>query len=189
MGSEKNPIEEYLEKKADWFGPAMRGAASGAKRAVTGRGGADLPFSPFLAGRKAGNTLVGGALGAAGAIAGAGTLSLAALGVHKLYDAATKTRDFKSMLEYAPDVAEMHAENPQKVNQMFSTLRTFNPDFTRDPVVASSYVRRMVGEAESGGAGGIAVEALQSRDKMKHPYSDTVLRAALGGGGSKKKTK
>jgi hypothetical protein len=161
VGSEKNPIEEYFEKKSS-FGADLLTGAKGA-------------FSP----QHLGGQLAGGGL----AVAGTGAAALGALAVHKIYDAATKTRDFKSMLEYAPDVAEMHAENPQQVNQMFSTLRTFNPDFTRDPVVASSYVRRMVQEPM--GAGGIASEALQSRDKIKHPYSDAVTRAALGGGGKK----
>jgi hypothetical protein len=178
VASEKNPVEDYLEKKSDFFGPAARGVLRGAKDAL--QGGVRAPFSGSRMGEELGGTIMHGAIG----VAGAGAASLAALGVHKLYDAATKTRDFKSMLEYAPDIAEMHAENPQQVNQMFSTLRTFNPDFTRDPVVASNYVRRMVNEPV--GAGGIATEALQSRDKMKHPYSDTVLRAAIGGGGKKK---
>jgi hypothetical protein len=126
-----------------------------------------------------------GVAGAGMATAGTAAVSLAAMGVHKLYDAATKTRDFNSMLQYAPDLAEAHAQNPQHVNQMFSTLRMFNPDFTRDPVVASGYVRQMVDNP--GGAGGIATEALQHRDKIRHPYSDQLLRSAMGGGGKRSK--
>lgn len=161
MASDKNPVTEYLEKKAGAGAEFLSGA----------RGA----FKPSEMGSSIGH----GALAAGGAaVAG-----LAAMGMHKLYDAATKTRDFKSMLQYAPDIAEMHAENPQHVGQMFSTLRMFNPDFTRDPVVSSSYVRRMMGERESGGAGGIAVEALESRDKMKHQFSDNVTRAMTSGGG------
>lgn len=162
MGSEKNPVADYFEKKASFGSELM----SGAREA----------FKP----NEMGSGLAHGAIG----VGATGAAALGALAVHKLYDAATKTRDFKSMLEYAPDVAEMHAENPQHVNQMFSTLRMFNPDFTRDPVVASSYVRRMI--TEPMGAGGIATEALQSRDKMKHPYSDAVMRAAIGAGGAKR---
>jgi hypothetical protein len=183
MGTPENPVASYLtEKKAGAFGGAIRGMGAGIGDAFTG-GARELgtPMSQaFMTGHRAGGAIGKGAIGTAGAAAGAAAVSLAALGVHKLYDAATKTRDFNSMLAYAPDLAEAHAANPQHVNQMFSTLRMFNPDFTRDPVVSSGYVRQMVDNP--GGAGGIAVEALQSRDKIKHTLSDNVLRAAVSGG-------
>jgi hypothetical protein len=152
-----NAVEAYLEKRAGFFGDVAGGARGAFKGENVGKG---------LAG-----------------IAATGAASLGVLAVQKAYDAATKAKDFKSMLEYAPDVMQMHQEDPKAVSQMFSTLRVFNPDFTRDPVVASSYVRRMVGEPT--GAGGIATEALQSRDKMRHPLADRMMSSALGGGKKK----
>jgi hypothetical protein len=170
MASEKNPVEDYLtQKKAGIYGDVVNGVREGVRHAVTG--GRLRPATSMAGGI--------GRMGGKGLAATGGTaaVALAALGVHKLYDAATKTRDFNSMLEYAPDVAEMHAENPQHVNQMFSTLRMFNPDFTKDPVVSSSYVRRMMSDPMS--AGGIATEALGHRDKMHNPLADKVLNAAF----------
>lgn len=180
MGS-NNAVEEYLEKRAG-FGSLIRGIGHGAQRAIGESIGLDGPqglAKTYRVGRGLGGTAMSGALG----VAGAGAASLGVLAVQKAYDAATKARDFKSMLEYAPDVMAMHQEDPKAVSQMFSTLRVFNPDFTRDPVVASSYVRRMV--AEPMGAGGIATEALQSREKIKHPLADSVVKSVIGGGKKK----
>jgi hypothetical protein len=182
----KNAVEEYLEKRAGFLG----GLGEGAREVFTGIGPSALyeargasPIDAMGAMRGAGRMAGKGLAGSAATVAGAGIASLGVLAVQKAYDAATKARDFKSMLEYAPDVLQMHQENPKQVSQMFSTLRVFNPDFTRDPVVASSYVRRMV--SEPGGAGGIANEALQSRDKMRHPLADKMVGSALGGGKKK----
>lgn len=199
MASEKNAALSYLtEKKA--------GIWSGLGRGITeaiGKGGGEAAQQAFQFAKKPGMGGLGemmaahagrGATNAIGAAAVTGGVALAALGVHKLYDAATKTRDFNSMLEYSPALADAHAKDPKKVNQMFSTLRMMNPDFTRDPVVSSNYVLRMVDNPE--GAGGLATEALDRRDKMKHPYSTPVLQAAFsgargggGGGGGEKKSR
>jgi hypothetical protein len=69
---------------------------------------------------------------------------------------------------------------------MFSTLRTLNPAFSRDPVVAGGYLRQMVSEPQH--AGYRAVEALNYRDKARDPLGMEVLRgafsAARGGGSS-----
>jgi hypothetical protein len=173
VGSEKNPFEDYLEKRSGF----MTGMRQGA-REFAGMGGesAFQGVGEFIGARAA-----KGALGAGAAAAGTAGVALAALGVHKLFDAATKTRDFNSMLEYAPDIAEAHMQDPRQINQLFSTLRTFNPDFTRDPVVSSHYVRRMLSDPMA--AGGVATEALGHRGEMKHELSSPILRSAFSGGG------
>jgi hypothetical protein len=157
VGSE-NPVTEYLKTKtAASFG---QGLMAGSGLSNPGRMGAAL-------GR--------GAMGAAGALAVGG--GVAAAGA--IYDAATKSRDFRAMLEVNPDVAAKHEEDPRLVNRMFSTLRTFNPQFSKDPTVAGSYVRQMMEDPVH--AGGKVVETLNFRDKMRSPMGDMVTRAALGG--------
>jgi hypothetical protein len=172
-----NPVAEYLkEKKAGGAADFGRGIASGAKGYLTGgRGMTGFAENLGHAGAK-GSIGVGGVLAAAGVGAG----------ISKLYDAATKARDFRAMLEENPDLAAKHQENPKLVNRMFTTLRTFNPAFSRDPVVAASYIREMVGEPVH--AGGKVVDALNFRDKMGPSLADRVSRGIGGGssGGSKK---
>lgn len=160
----KNPVEEYLTEKTAGFGASLYGGAKGV---------AQDAFKP----EHLGSSAMRGLIGTGMAAAGAGTVALGIHGGQKLYDAATKARDFRAMLQADPRIAQMHEENPQRVNQMFSTLRTFNPQFTRDPIVASSYVHKMVEDPMH--AGGVAVEALNFRDKMKNPLTDNVTRVAF----------
>lgn len=167
MGSEKNPVEQYLLEKT--AGPGMQ--AFGASL----RGHMD----PAALGSRAADGVAHAAMGAVGGAALAG----AAFAGHAVYDAATKARDFKSMLEANPDLAAEHAENPAPFNQMFSTLRTFNPAFSKDPIVAGTYMRQMV--ADPVNAGGKVLDAIQYRDKVKSPYGDMVMRGAQGKGPGK----
>lgn len=166
MASEKNPLEQYLEeKKAGWGQDFLHGARDA--------------FKPNFAGEAGRNIALGGAAAlGAGAVAGGTMLA------GRIYDAATKSQDFRTMLEEPTnvDIVQEHRENPQLVNRMFSTLRNVNPQFTKDPIVSGSYVRRML--AEPLGAGGIAVEALQHREQGGGGVAQAMGRAALG---SKKK--
>lgn len=116
---------------------------------------------------------VGGAI-AAGAIAGAG------IGVQKLWQAATKGRDFKQMMEHNPDLQEYHDRDPRSFNAQFSSLRRVNPDFGSDPVIAGTYMRRM--SENPFGAGGILTEGLMAADKAPRPLGDALRGAAQGAG-------
>lgn len=157
-----NPIETYLsEKKAEkTAGPFLQGLREG----VSGGGAAEF-------GKTIGSKGLSGALTVGGGLAAAG----AGVAAQKLYDAATKARDFRSMLEANPDLAQHHEEQPRLFNQMFSTLRTFNPSFSKDPLVAGNYMRQMMEDPVH--AGGKVVETLDYRDKMRSP-----LMSAFGGG-------
>lgn len=157
MDSGKNPLDAYLAEKT-----AGRGADF-----LRGLGGA---MTPEQAGKRFGE----GALAVGGGLAAAGV----GLAAQKLHDAATKARDFRVMLEHNPDLAEKHEENPRLFNQAFSTLRTFNPQFSRDPIVAGSYLRQMMSDPVH--AGGVVEKSLDYRDKMKSP-----LMSAFGGGKKK----
>ena len=184
MASEKNPIGEYLkEKKAAGF---LQGLGEGAGDILTGATHAAAQGGMHGFGQQLGKGL-GGATLLAGGTAAIGALGA---GASKLYDAVTKSRDFKSMLEYNPDLVEAHQRDPKMFNQMFSTLRTLNPQFSKDPLVAGTYMREMSSDPMH--AGGKAVEALQHSDKQRPTFGPSVTQAALkgfGGGGEKKKKK
>jgi hypothetical protein len=157
-------LDEFLAEKQAGFGSKLLGAVQGQ--------GAQMPdmFAKALAGAGA-NAAVGGAV-----IGG----SFAA---KKLYDAATKGRDFRRMIEYNPDLASEHERDPKNFNQLFSSLRTVNPAFSQDPIIAGTYMRRMVG---SPAAGGVLTDAVGMRDKIPPTFRETVQRHALGGGGKSK---
>jgi hypothetical protein len=79
-------------------------------------------------------------------------------------DAATKQRDFRRMLSFNPDLQEHHERDPRMFNQMYSSLRTMNPGFAKDPLVAGTYMRRMSESPLT--AGGVLTDAVGSRDKL-----------------------
>lgn len=93
------------------------------------------------------------------AAAGAGTL-VAGVGAaaSKAYDALTKGRDFKQMLSHNPDLQEHHDRDPKMFNQMYTSLRGINPQFGKDPLVAGTFMRRMVDAG--GNPGGILTGAV-----------------------------
>jgi hypothetical protein len=62
---------------------------------------------------------------------------------------------------------------------MFSTLRTMNPQFSKDPLVAGAYMRRMVQSPE--GLGGIAGEALSHHGDFANPMGEAFGRGAQEG--------
>ncbi len=151
----KNPVEEFLtEKRA--FGLSSFGKALSAIK----------PQAQHLASQAGTAVAVG-----AGSAAFAG-LTLAA---GKLYEAATKTRDYKRMLEANPDLEHYRTGEPENFNRMFSALRTMAPEFTKEPLVAGSYMRKaMEGYPEQRGS--VAVQALNDRHPPKlGPLSDAAL--------------
>jgi len=153
---EKNPLSEYLTMKTAGPGDFFQG------------------FSKKVNLRNAGGAM-GGALMGAGA---AGVVGLTGLAAQKMYDAATKAQDFKAMLAFDAGLAARHQEDPRMVNQMFSTLRTFNPSFTKDPAVASAMVGQMVESPQ--GVPGMMGEVLQSRDKLRPALGPMMQQGALG---------
>ena len=157
MASEKNPVEEFFALKKT-AGPMWEGAKKGIQSAI-GEGGSSLGES---AGR--GAMMAAGA----GAVAGAG------IAAQKLYDAATKGRDFRAMLEYNPQLVEKHQSNPKLFNQMFSTLRTFNPSFSRDPLVSGQFMEQMFDNPQNVGH---IIQSAMSTQGQPHPV-EAVTRAA-----------
>ena len=160
-----NPLEEFLAEKhaaAQTSFPFMNGGFVDAVR----RHGAKMPdmIGKGLVGAGA-SALVGGAV-LGGSIA-----------AKKLFDAATKGRDFRKMMEFNPDLASEHEKDPKTFNQLFSSLRTINPSFSKDPIISGTYMRRMVG---SPAAGGVLTDAASMSEKAPATFLDQLQRRALG---------
>jgi len=133
-------------------------------------------------GEQAGNAAMAGV----GAAAFAGLVGAAG----KLYDAATKTRDFQSMLEANPDLHEHLQSDPAGFNRMFTSLRRFSPEFTKEPVVAGTLMRQaMNGAIEE--RGNVSIGAQRNRQPPKQgPMTEAALGGFMkgfGGGGEGKK--
>jgi len=113
------------------------------------------------------------AAGAASVVAGTG------LAASKVYDAFTKGRDFKQMLEFNPDLHEHLERNPKMFNQMFTTLRSMNSTYGSDPLVSGTYMRNMI-EA-NGNAGGVAAAThVPTNRKLRDDLTAIGGQAAAG---------
>lgn len=116
-------------------------------------------------------------LQAAGTAAGAATVAGIGYAAREAYNALTKKRDFNNMLSANPDLKEMHSQDPKQFNLMFTSLRNMNPTFSKDPIVAGTFMRRMVDSPMT--AGGVAVEAL--RAEVPSPVSNVFFQGAHSG--------
>lgn len=166
----KNPVEEFLlEKRA--FGMPNVKAMAGKAAPVLGRMG-EQAGTAALAGA--------GAAGFAGLIGAAG----------KLYDAATKSRDFQSMLEANQDLHEHLQADPGGFNRMFTSLRKFSPEFTKDPLVAGSLMRQGM-NSNPEDRGNLVLRAQRERVFPKQgPVTEAAMSGFMkgtGGGGEGKK--
>lgn len=117
---------------------------------------------------------------ALGTAAATGAVAMLPIAVAKLYDAATKARDYRAMLAANPEVHEFAMENPRQAAMMFTSLRSVNPEFSKDPFVAGHVMRQMTNDPQ--GAGGYLMVASGERGKFEHPVLDTYLKGAIEGG-------
>lgn len=147
-----NPVEEFLLEK----------------RALNLGGMLQSPTARRLGGA-AGTALAAGA----GAAAFAGAVGSA----EKLYLAATKAHDFRKMIEANPDLRVHHEQDPAGFNRMFTSLRTFAPDFTREPMVAGAFMRNAM-ESDEGSRGMLGVRA---QGELRQQRKGFVPEAALAG--------
>lgn len=152
-----DPLTAYLQtKKAGVFDAVKKRVSS-------------PQFAEMMTDRAVGAGL---AAGATAAVVGGAAATKA------IYEAATKARDFRRMLEHDPELEQAHQQNPKLFNAYYTTLRTFNPEFSRDPVTASTFMHKMLAGGSSH-AGGVAAETLQYRGKIKSPV-DPLLQVMLG---------
>lgn len=108
----------------------------------------------------------------------AGTAAMS-FGAKKLYDAITKKRDFRQMLEANPDLHEHLEKDPKFFNQAYSSLRSVNPQFASEPMIAGHYMRHMMEFPDS--AGGKIELALQAASQGHSPTIDATMRGVLQG--------
>lgn len=113
---------------------------------------------------------------ATGAAAGVG------LAAHKVYEALTKGRDFRAMMKnpFNQDLKEMHDANPANFNAAFTGLRQANPEMSANPMVAGTYMRRLMTYSPDT-AGGYLIEARSHRADELHPLHDAFQRGAIQG--------
>jgi len=116
--------------------------------------------------------------GLATAAVGAG-ITGAAMAVNHILDAATKSSDFKQMLAANEDLHEHYNTDPKRFNMMFSTLRTMNPEFSKDPLVAGAFMRQM--HESPTGIAGIAGEALKHRGDFPDHMMDSLSQYGRAG--------
>jgi len=152
-----NPVEEFLLTKQ-----ALGINLGGVKSALT---------SPTA------KRIGAGALGAVGAGIGAAGFAGAVGATEKLYLAATKAHDFRQMMAANPDLHGHQQADPAGFNRMFTSLRTFAPDFTREPMVAGAYMRNAM-EAPEDQRGMLGVRAM---GELKQPRQNAVPEAAMTG--------
>lgn len=104
-----------------------------------------------------------------GTAAAAGALTMAGMGAAHLVDAATKSRDFRKMLNdpYNEDLSEMYRHNPKKFITAFNSLRDISPEFSKNPMVAGLYMRKVVsmGDRDPALAASPLLEAMQHQSK------------------------
>lgn len=151
-----NPIDDYLEAKNEKTASRLSSFGRGVGSAA--------------------------ATGLGTAVAGAG-VAAAGMAASKLYDAVTKARDFRAMMAspFNADLHEVHRDRPKEFNEVFSTLRAVAPEFSRNPMVAGTYVRRAM-SFDPSSAGGVMREALEARDKIpESPMSAAFFRGGQGG--------
>ena len=130
-----NPLDVYLgakEKRAGWFS----GLGAGAKQMLSAQN-------------------IGGALAAT---AFAAATDVPGMIARKAYYAVTKSRDFNQMMETDPTLKQFQRENPTQFNSHYNSLRSLNPEFASDPVVAGTYMRQM--SLNPATAGSVIVESL-----------------------------
>jgi len=124
-----NPLDEYLAMKKEAGFMDLLGA--GARKGVASLG------------EKA---VVGGGLAGMGMLAAGG-----AVVVGKIRESIGKKNDFKQMMQIDPELKGIQSERPAFFNQAYSSLRRMNPQFGSDPIVAGSYMRKMMANPDAAG--------------------------------------
>lgn len=122
----------------------------------------------------------------AGAGMAAAAVSGAGIAASKIYDAATKARDFRSMMgsSFNTDLHDYYRQNPRGFNEAYSSLRMMNPAFSKDPMVAGRFMREIMENRPEAG-GGVLLNALQGRrDVPESPIFESFQRSGSSAAGS-----
>lgn len=124
-----NPVDEYLRTKEAGF---LSGIWEGMKG---------------LAGTSVGQHATGAAATLGVLVAGRAALR----GMDNVMLAITKKRDFNQMMEHNTDLREPYQENPKQFLAQFTSLRSMQPRFSKDPIVAGTYMRQMTASPATAG--------------------------------------
>lgn len=150
------PLDQYFEeKKAGFMNSMMEGAKTVAEK------------TPESIGK-----------GIAGGVAvgvGAGIMT----GAQKIMDAISKRHQFRAMLDHNADLNDQFAENPKFFNQAYSSLRSVNPQFAADPMIAGHYMRQIMEDKTR--AGGFLAQALNDSRPQPHPVLDAMSKGTIEG--------
>lgn len=116
-------------------------------------------------------------LGGAQTALAAGVVGGVTMGADKVFDALTKGRDFNQMMKshFNADLHEVRQQNPEAFNEAFTNLRSVNPDLSKNPMVAGTYMRRMF-SFDPASAGSILVEAKSQGEKQRSLGMEHALR-------------
>ncbi len=97
----------------------------------------------------------------------------------KAYHALKKKRDFNQMLETNPELEDTRREMPEHFVRMYNSLRSLNPQFASDPIVAGNYMRNM--SRDTGNAGMMIVDSLRSAPNTRlSPFVESFRRGQKG---------
>jgi len=140
-----SPLDEYMELRKEaatqMLLPGFRRGAGTLMREF-----GHSAVSPQAVGEM-GRAFGIGAVGAAGAAMFGGAVS----GVRKLMGAASAKRDFRDMMDTHPDLHDVQQENPRFFNQAYKSLRRMNPTYAKDPMIAGSYMKKMMASPDTAG--------------------------------------
>ena len=148
------PLDEFLEyEKNAGLGDFLRGVGRG----VTSLGGAAAPRQLDMMGRGAVDAFSRGSQlgqefqsGAALALGGAAITGIG-LAAKKISDAVAKRREFREMMDLDPELREHQAKDPKIFNAAYSSLRSLNPAFGRDPLVAGAHMKQFMDNPDTAG--------------------------------------
>ncbi len=120
------------------------------------------------------------AAGAAGMGAATAGVAAVSFGAQHLYDAITKRTDFRTMLEHNPDLHEHLERDPKFFNQAYSSLRSVNMQFSKEPLIAGNYMRQMM-EAPMSAGGKIELALQGAHQGGSGGMGDMALRGLFEG--------
>ena len=160
-----NPLDEYLEltKEAgfmDLARGAWRGFSGGAKHVAQEAQGQlpgflntakDMVNPSRMPGLERGYALGEKAQVPAMALGAGSVLAGGAAVVRKIQESIGRRKDFKTMMQTDPELGGIQKEQPAFFNQAYNSLRRMNPQFGSDPIVAGSYMRKMMSNPDAAG--------------------------------------
>lgn len=166
-----NPVDEFLEyEKTAQIGSFLRGVGKGLtalSRPIIAAGD-KIPANQraALAAMRRGVDLGQQMQTGAAVAAGGAMLTGVGLAAKKINDAINKRREFKAMMDIDPEMTALRDSDTPFFHAAYTSLRTVNPTFGRDPLTASALMRNMMANKD------IAGQVLMHSVKPPEPLRD-----------------